>query len=109
MSKIKDSLSSIWEYIVLGVAALIGILIYIAKSKQKEINALKARIELVDTQKKADLIEVEIKQKFDNTNLLAKEITELENNLKLLEDKRKEIAKGETSKTSDQIEDFWKK
>lgn len=109
MEKIKSFFSATWGWIVLVVGAVMGILIYIIKAKQREINAVKAKIELADTQKKADLIEMEIKQRLDSTNLLDKEVKELNKSLTQLEDKRKEIATGEKGKTSDEIEDFWSK
>jgi uncharacterized membrane-anchored protein YhcB (DUF1043 family) len=109
MNKIKEGLSALWGWIVLIGAAVIGILIYIIQAKQKKINAMNAKIELADTQKKADLIEVEIKEHLANNATLDKEIKELNKSLELLEQRRKAIADGEKNKTPDEIEDFWNK
>ena len=109
MNKIKEILSNIWAVVVLVLGSAIGILIYILKAKQKKINALKARIDLVETQKQADLLEVEIKQSLTNTSLLQKEITELNNSLLILEDKRKQIAAEQSGKTPQEAEDYWNK
>jgi septal ring factor EnvC (AmiA/AmiB activator) len=108
MEKIKAVLKNIWAVVVLVLAAVIGIMLYLLKGKQREINSLRAQIDLVETQKQADLLEVEIKKRLDNVNLLDKEIKELNNTLSLLEQKRKQISSEEKNKTSDQIEDFWK-
>jgi hypothetical protein len=109
MDKIKESLSAIWGWIVVVVGAAIGIMLYIIQAKQKKIDALNAKVELADTQKKADLIEVEIKQHLDNADLLDKEAKELNKSLDNLEQKRKEIAASEKNKTSDEVESFWNK
>jgi uncharacterized membrane-anchored protein YhcB (DUF1043 family) len=105
MNKIKE----IWGYIVVGIGALIGVLLYIIQAKQKKINALNAKAELADTQKKADLVEVEIKEHLANNATLDKEVAELNKSLDKLAEKRKEIASKEKNKTSDEVEDFWNK
>ena len=109
MNKIKEGLSTIWGYIVLAGAAAIGILLYIVQAKQKKINALNAKTELADTQKKADLVEIEIKEHLANNATLDKEVKELNKSLDALEEKRKQIASEEKKKTSEEIEDFWNK
>jgi septal ring factor EnvC (AmiA/AmiB activator) len=109
MDKIKQGLKDLWGWLVLIGAAAIGILLYIIQAKQKKINAMNAKIELADTQKKADLVEVEIKEHLANNATLDKEIKELNKSLELLKQKRKEIAVGEENKTPDEVEDFWSK
>jgi septal ring factor EnvC (AmiA/AmiB activator) len=109
MDKIKETLSAIWGWIALVAAAAVGIMLYIIQAKQKKINALNAKVELADTQKKADLVEVEIKEHLANNATLDKEVTELNKSLSALEQKRKDIAASEKNKTPDQVEDFWNK
>ena len=109
MDKIKDFFKSLWGIIVLVGGAAIGILLYLLQRKQREVNSLKAKIDLAKTQKEADLIEVEIKKKLDNVNILNKEQKELEKTLVELDAKRKEIASQEKNKTDQDIEDFWNK
>jgi Na+-translocating ferredoxin:NAD+ oxidoreductase RnfG subunit len=109
MQKIKDFFMSIISYIILGVVAVIGFLLYSLSNKKNEVNALKAKIDLADTQKKADLLEVEIKQRLENKQLLQKEVDELNKNLVLLAEKRAQIAKQEAGKTPEEVEDFWNK
>jgi hypothetical protein len=109
MDKIKAFFNSIWQVIALVAVTAVGILLYMLKSKQKDIDALNAQIQLADTQKKADLIEVDIKQRLSNISVLDKETTELNNSLALLEQKRKDISASESNKTSDQIQDYWNK
>lgn len=109
MEKIKAFFQSLWGIIVLVGTAAIGILLYMLQRKQREVNSLKAKIDLAKTQKEADLIEVEIKKKLDNVNILDKEQKELTKTLADLEAKRKQIASQEKNKTDEQIEDFWNK
>jgi len=132
MNKIKETLSSIWGWVAaitvaawaadimavvvalgrashLAAVAVVGIMLYIIQAKQKRINALNAKAELADTQKKADLVEVEIKQHLQQNATLDKEIKELNKSLDLLAQKRKDISASEKNKTSDEVEDFWKK
>lgn len=105
MNKIKE----VWGWIVVGVGAIIGILLYVIQAKQKKINALNAKAALADTQKKADLVEVEIKQHLANNATLDKEVVELNKSLEALEQKRKEITATEKNKSTDEVENFWKK
>ena len=86
----------------------IAILIYVLSNRRKEVNALKGQIDLVKTQKEADLIEAQIKERMDRKEVLAKEVLELQNGLLDLEAKRKEIASTEKNKNPDDIEDFWR-
>jgi hypothetical protein len=109
LQKIKDFFAGIAAYLVLGLTLVIGFLIYSLSNKKREVQSLKAQIALADTQKAADLIEVDIKQRLENKALLQKEVDELQASLVLLEDKRKEIATQEASKTPEDIQDFWKK
>lgn len=108
IQKIKDFFSSVAGYIAVGVALLIGYLVYSLTSKKSEVEALKAQINLANTQKQADLIEVDIKNRLENKNLLQKEVDELNQSLVSLQDKRQQIAKEEANKTPDEVEQFWK-
>lgn len=109
MEKIKNFFKSIGGYIIGALTLAVGILLWVLSNKKKEVNALKAKIELAETQKQVDLIEVEIKQRLDNKNLLAKEVQELNNNLAAIDEKRKQLAQEEKDKPADAVEDFWKK
>jgi uncharacterized membrane-anchored protein YhcB (DUF1043 family) len=105
VNKIKKA----WAWVVAALGATVVVLIYYIQRKQRKINALKAKAELADTQKKADLVEVEIKEHLANNATLSKEIDALKDSLNRLADIRKEIASKEKNKTSDEIEDFWNK
>lgn len=103
--KIKDS----YLYIIAILTGIIGIIAFFYKDKHKEINSLKAQLDLAETQKQVDLVEVQINQKKNTTNLLQKEVDELNKTSIQLEEKRKQLVNTE-SKTSDKdIEDFWNK
>lgn len=109
MENLKNKLSSFVGYIVLAVTAVIGILIYLYKGKQKDIDALKSQIDLAETQKQVDLVEVQINQKKDSKELLKKEVDELDKASVQLEEKRKVLAEQETSKTEQEAIDTWNK
>jgi uncharacterized membrane-anchored protein YhcB (DUF1043 family) len=104
------NIKSYWTWtkqnIVVVLGAVIGALLYYINLKNKKNNALKAQIDLVDTQKKADLLEIEIKQKLQDKNLLKKETQDLNQALQSLEEKRKNL--GKQNKSKEEIEDFYK-
>jgi hypothetical protein len=104
-----EALKSIWAKVVAVLGAAVGLLLYFLSLKNKQANALKAQIDLVDTQKKADLIEVDIKQKLDAEKMLKKEVADHEQALVQLEEKRKEIAQQQDNKSPKEIEDYWNK
>ena len=108
LEKIKSFFSSLYGVIVLVLTGAIAILAYILSNRRKEVNALKAQIDLAKTQKEVDLIEVQIKERMEHKEVLTKEVTELQNGLNSIEEKRKEIATSEKNKNSDDIEDFWR-
>lgn len=108
LEKIKAFFSSVAGIIMLVSTAAVGILVYVLSNRRKEVNALKAQIDLAKTQKEVDLIEVQIKQRMDNKDALDKEVKELQNGLTAIEEKRKQLASEEKNKNPDQIEDFWR-
>lgn len=108
MEKIKSFFSSIIGVIMLVLTGAVAILAYVLSNKRKEVNALKAKIDLAETQKEADLIEVEIKQRMTNKDNLSQEVKELQKGLDALEEKRKQIASEEKNKNSNDVEDFWR-
>lgn len=108
MEKIKTFLSSLVGTLILVLSAAVGILLWMLSNKRKEVLELKAQIDLAQTQREVDLVEVQIKERLQNKNLLAKEIKELENALDQVENRRKEIFNKESNKTSDEIENYWR-
>ncbi len=109
VQKIKDFFSSAAGVIIAVLGAAVGILLYFLQLKNKEKNALQARIALLDTEKQADLMEVEIKQRLENKNLLKKEIEDLNNSLASLQKKREDIKATQSNLDPSQIEDYWNK
>lgn len=109
MEKIKSFFSSVVGIIVVILTGAVAILAYILSNKRKEVNALKAQADLASTQKEADLVEVQIKERMQSKDALTKEVTELQKGLDTLEEKRKQIAETEKNKNPDQVEDFWSK
>lgn len=105
MTKIKDMLG----WIVAIVGGIIGFLLYYLSLKNKEINKLKSKVDLVDTQKQADLLELDIKEAQNAKKRLQKENQEFEKIYQSLDDKRNQIQKDLTSMTDKEIEDYWNK
>lgn len=108
MEKIKSFFSSIIGIVMLVLSGAVAVLAYVLSNKRKEVNALKAKIDLAETQKEADLIEVEIKQRMANKDSLTHEVKDLQKGLDALEEKRKQIASDEKNKSSNDVEDFWR-
>ena len=109
LQKIKNFFTGLSGIIVVILTGAIAVLAYVLSNKRKETNALKAKIDLVETQKQADILEVEIKQRMANKEALAQEVVELNKGLEVLDQKRKTLADGEANKTDKEVEDFWSK
>lgn len=107
MDKIKEFFGGIFGKVIAILGASIGILMYIITLKNKQNNALKAKIELADTHKKADLIEVEIKQKLQDNAILKKESDNLNAALVQLEEQRKKIEENSKNQNPQDAENFW--
>lgn len=104
MSKIKE----IWTYVVGAVGLIIAGLVYYLSLKNREVNALKAQVDLADTSNKVTALETEIKIKRENVSGNSKEITELDKTLDKIKQKKDQIAMQNGAKNKQQIEDFWK-
>lgn len=109
MNKIKEFFTNVYVIVAAILVGAVGILLYYLNGKNKEINALHAAVDLADTQKKADLLETDIKTKLDNQNLLQKEVDGLNQGLLKLDEQRKNIAGQEQNKTPDEAQDYWNK
>jgi hypothetical protein len=109
MEQIKDWFSGVWAKVAAAATILFGIMWYIINLRGKKVNELQAKLDLADTHKKVDLIEVEIKAKLEDNKVLDKERQEYDNMLKALEDKRNNIPKDQSGKTPQQAEEYWNK
>jgi flagellar biosynthesis component FlhA len=109
IEKIKNFFTGLGGMIVVVLGGAVAVLAYVLSNKRKETNALKAKIDLVETQKHADILEVEIKERMAHKDVLAQEVVELNKGLEALDQKRKTLADGEANKTDKEIEDFWSK
>ena len=103
MSKLKN----LWAWIVSTVGGVIGILVYFITLKNKEINKLKAKTELVNTEKEADLLETEIKEARVEKQRLSKEDVEIDKVLDALDERRKQISADVKVMTDEEIEKYW--
>ena len=102
-----QKLKTFWTYLAAAVAAAFSLLIYILSRKNNQINSLQSQIANINTQKQADVLEVQIKEKMDNVDLHQREIEAHQKALDALEAKRKEIANSQQGKTPQQIEQYW--
>lgn len=104
MEKIKSFFSSLGGILVAILSVVGAVLAYVFIRKQEENEALKAKLNLANTQKEVDVLEVEIKQKAAERELNAKEQAAVDRDLAAIEEKRKAI---KTTATDQEIEDFW--
>lgn len=111
-TNLKDTLQKAFKWILdnlaLLVVGLVGLVVLLFASKNEEIEKLKSKLGLVDTQRKADLLEAEIKQRMDHKDTLDKENKQLASILTDLQQKRTDLQKG-ADLTPEEVEDFWKK
>lgn len=101
-------LKGTWAKVVTALGVLVGILWFFLSLRNKKVAELEAKIDLADTQKKSDLIEVEIKQKQAEQTTLKKEVAEHDRLLSKLEEKRKDLPNAPKLKPNE-IEDYWSK
>lgn len=106
---LKETLSNVGTKIVLILSLVIGVLAYFLQLKNRKINSLKASIDLLDTEKAADILEAEINTILEDKTLLKKEIDEYNKSIVDLNNKREEIKKSHVNKTPQEIEDYWNK
>lgn len=107
MNKIKEFFANIWGYIVLIGGGIIAILLYMLNLKNKKLEAAKAEIALATTQKDADVIEAQIKEKMAQRADNKKEMAVLEKSLDLLEQRRQNLK--DERKNDQEKEDYWNK
>lgn len=108
LSKVKEFFTGFIGTTVLVLTTAVGILLWMLNSRRKEVNALKAQIDLAKTQREVDLIEVQIKERLANVDSLSEEVKELNKALSDIEDRRSKISAQEKSKSSDDVENFWR-
>ena len=108
LDNIKTFFEGIWFYIVFVVGAVIAILLYALNLKNKELESAQAKIALVQTQKDADLIESDVKQRLANEQLADKDRAALQQSLDLLNQKRQSLTDTRTNSDQDKA-DHWNK
>ena len=108
MDKIKEFFAGIWFYVILIVGGAIAILLYMLNLKNKELESAQAKIALAQTQKDADLIESDIKQRLATEQLADKDRAALQQSLDLLNQKRQSLTDTRTNSDQDKA-DHWNK
>ena len=109
MNKLKEIFTWLKNNIVLVLTGIIAALVYVINLNNKKHNALLAQLDLIKTQKEADILEVEIKTKLEQKDLSSKEMETLNKGLVELQNKRAELTQKETSKNDKEIADYWNK
>lgn len=98
---IKNLFSTTLAKAVALVTLVVGTLALLLRARDSEIAELKAQIELAQTQKEADLIESQIKQRLLTAQDAEYKIQELNKALEDLNKKRATLPEGNP-------EDYWK-
>lgn len=102
-----NKLKSFWGWIVAGVGGIVGVLVYVLMHKKKRLKTLEAQLRLVNTQKQADVLEIQINEHKKNTKLLKKEIDDLDEAKKQLKNKRKELEEKHKEMSPESVEQYW--
>ena len=102
-SKVKN----VWGWIVAVLGLIIGALWYYISFKQKETNALLVKVQLLETEKQADILETEINGLKDDRKLTQIEVLELDRVLASIENKRADLRKELSSKSPKDVENYW--
>lgn len=106
MKSLKTFLSSVWLKLAAVAAIVYGVMAIILAKKNKQIEELTAKIDLADTQKKADVLESQIKEKRKEAELAQRDIDALDEALVVLEEKRKSLKEDSALVNP---EDYWSK
>lgn len=104
MTKIKELLG----WIVASLSAILGIVLFVLSRKNKELDALNAKVDLAKTEKETDLLEVEIKDLKEDKANLKKTNQELDKALVKVEEKRKQVVEdAKQLKNPKDIANYW--
>lgn len=104
MTKIKELLG----WIVAGLSTILGIVLFVLSRKNKELDALNAKVDLAKTEKETDLLEVEIKDLKEDKANLKKTNQELDKALVKVEEKRKQVVEdAKKLKNPKDVASYW--
>lgn len=101
LDKLKALWSNGWTKLVALAALLMGFVVLLIKGKDRELAELKAQIELAKTQKEADLIDSQIRQRLLTSEDTEAKIKSLNEALEQIKEKRKTLP-------DEKPEDYWK-
>ena len=105
-----DKIKQIWGFVVAGVVGIIGLMLFIFTRKNPEVEELKTKAALANTQKEADLVEVQVKILKTDQNNLAKHNEQLDKVLETVENRRVEIKEEQKNlKDPKQVAQYWDK
>lgn len=103
-----EALKKYWGLLATGLVGFVGLLLYMLSGKKKEVAALNAQIDLVKTEKQADVIEGQIQTLKADQATKAAHAAELDKSLQVLQDKRAQNAEDAKKLTDPKaIADYW--
>lgn len=103
-----ESIKKYWTAGVALVVGFIGLILYMLSGKKKEVAALNAQIDLVKTEKQADVMETQIQNLKADVNIKTQHIAELDKSLEVLQNKRTQNAEDAKKLTDPKaIADYW--
>jgi hypothetical protein len=109
ISEIKEGIQTNWQrardWVIVLLLCCLGGLLFWNKCRNTEILSLQNQLSSADTQKKIDLIDVQIKELLETSKLKKQEIKALQELQSKLESNRSEV--GSEIKSEKQILDYW--
>lgn len=103
-----ETFKKYWTAIAAGVIGFVGLLLWMLSGKKKEVAALNAQIDLVKTEKQADILENQIQQIKADQSIKAIHTAELDKSLQVLQDKRVQVVEDAKKLTDPKaIADYW--
>ena len=104
MTKLKE----LWGWVVGALGAVLGVVLFILSRKNKEVDALNAKIDLTKTEKETDVLEAEINKLKANKENSSKHSQELDKSLNKLEEKRSQVVEDAKSlKNPKDVAQYW--
>lgn len=104
-----ETLKKYGGWIVSIIVGAFGILVYLLKSKQGDLNAEKAKNSLATADKTAALLDSDIKHLEEKKSGVAKAIDEATTSGVQLASEKKKALKKEQARKPDEVEDYWNK
>lgn len=103
-----EALKKYWAVLIGGVGAVIGFLLFFLQKKNKEVEALNAKVDMAKTEKEADVLEAQVKDLRSDKDNLAKHNEELDKTIQKVQEKREQVATdAKNLKDPKAIANYW--